>query len=217
MRNRFIKPSIKYIWTQRTRNRAAPFNAIVPLITCMVLLIGCVPLSDLEAPTPVALSQPNSRPTSPSSNVMQIEVSESNSATLHQINGETVIEVQSPKGIGNAQLQFDGEQPSKSFTVRLYLQGLEHFQIDTNRVLLTASMSSLDGSTVIQEINKHDGESTAAEMEMINADSPYWLEIEVTTAESESAEDGFIDVRIPEILVSEGETTMTLNWVDFYR
>lgn len=214
-----MKSSIEHIWAQQTCHNAITLKAIIPLIICAVLLLGCVPLNSSEVSAPVALPEPINTPTSHTSKpaVTQIEVFEPNRAELKQIDGETFIEVHSPKGIGNAQLRIDHELPPKPFTVRFYLQGLEHLQISTGQLILVASISALDGSTVIQEVATQKDEESTAVMEQVDAESPYWLEIQTAAAENKSTADGFIDVRIPERFVAESEPTITLEWVDFYR
>jgi len=115
----------------------------------------------------------------------------------------TVIDVQSPGGIGNANVEFvSGNYPAQ-IILRLHVQKLEGFKLTYGRTTVSAS-SSGGADTVIQSLIESDGVERA-----LMPSSPLWMDIQ--------PEQEYLEITLPAALTQEEPESFSFQWVDFYR
>lgn len=181
----------------------------------IVTLSGCVPLQPLDAKGSSIVALPIN---APADYDVQVDLAEPNSATVTQVNGRTLIEFDSPRGLGHAQITVGGQDEIGSLTLRFHLQGLEYLRVATPKMAVVASISSSNNNHVVQEAAtiQQSGSSPEA-MVPIDAESPFWMEITGPSTVNESATEGYVDVAIPNGFLMDTEPIMTIEWIDFYR
>lgn len=127
---------------------------------------------------------------------------------------KVVFSVHSPFGISKAVIERAGEKWPNAVVLRLYLKGLEDFSVSNNTVKLEASVSSQDGKV---RLWKDDKEDTP-----LDAQSPYWTEIQMVGSDCKPAKtiplkDGYFEMQLPKAFFEGNPKSITLNWIDFYR
>lgn len=115
----------------------------------------------------------------------------------------TVIDVQSPGGIGRAEIDFlSGSYPSQ-IILRLHLKRLEGFKLTYGRTTVSAS-SSGTSEPVTQSLIESDGSERA-----VTPSSPLWMDIR--------PEQEYLEITLPAALTREKPESFSFQWVDFYR
>jgi hypothetical protein len=115
----------------------------------------------------------------------------------------TVIDVQSPGGIGRAEIDFlSGSYPSQ-IILRLHLKRLEGFKLTYGRTTVSAS-SSGTSEPVTQSLIESDGSERA-----VTPSSPLWMDIR--------PEQEYLEITLPAALTRERPESFSFQWVDFYR
>ena len=115
----------------------------------------------------------------------------------------TVIDVQSPGGIGEADIEFlSGNYPAQ-IILRLHIKKLEGFKLTYGRTTVSAS-SSGTSYTVTQSLIQSDGNERA-----IMSSSPLWMDIQ--------PEQEYLEIKLPRALTQEKPESFSFQWVDFYR
>lgn len=100
--------------------------------------------------------------------------------------------------------------------LRLHLTGLESLQIKSGETSLSASVSSQGGDKPVR-LWKSDEESKP-----LDSTSPLWTEIRLIGSDGQPTKtiplkDGCFEIEVPPALREGNPTSMTVNWIDFYR
>jgi hypothetical protein len=124
----------------------------------------------------------------------------------------TWVDVVSPSGQGGASVVLPAAP--QRLVLRFYVQGLEELRFSYGDVVIEASVSSLDGRSVLQRLGgPHPAE--------IGAVSPYWLTIGLAPGAGVSATiplaSGYISVEAPADFIQHAHTAFAIRWLDFYR
>ena len=115
----------------------------------------------------------------------------------------TVIDVQSPGGIGKAEIKLlSGSYPAQ-IILRLRIKRLEGFKLTYGMTTVSAS-SSAGADTVIQSLIESDGVERA-----LMPSSPLWIDIQ--------PEQEYLEITLPAALTQEEPESFSFQWVDFYR
>lgn len=129
--------------------------------------------------------------------------------------GISLIDIDSPGGIGSAHFELvSGTWPEK-ITARLHLKGLEEFRLSYDETLITASISSSSAfNTSSQKVLLSDGEYPTL------PGHPLWLEIKIVsdqTVEKIPLEEGYFEITFPDEFNKEFGNSFDIQWVDFFR
>ena len=126
-----------------------------------------------------------------------------NQLSLRQQDGTTVIDVQSPSGIGKADIEFlSGSYPGQ-IILRLHVEALEGFKLTYGTTTLSAS-SSVTADAVVQSLIQPDGGERA-----VTPASPLWMDIQ--------REQGYFEIKLPNAMTQKTPDSFSFEWVDFYR
>lgn len=162
-----------------------------------VVLTGCATDAAGEMGYAIVVQQPAD----------QVDVGIDNSNS----NGEQVITIHSPGGIGSALIVGWGQQRYTSLHFHLYLTGLEHFELrwlsTTGMMVVAAAVSSLDAS-IVQHFVAPDGSEHAVAL-----DSAYWLAV----APPNPLQQPYFAITAPAALLTDPPNLLRIGWVDFYR
>jgi len=132
---------------------------------------------------------------------------EGNHVTATLVDGLSVIDVRSERGIGSARVERRAGDLSGPLALQLGLRGLEELRFAYADVRVTASLGNgPDG--VLQQSVVLGAEASAAERP-IGPDSPYWLAV---TRAGES-----IRVEVPRDFRERRVRSFSISWVDFFR
>jgi hypothetical protein len=131
--------------------------------------------------------------------------------------GQTVIEVSSPSGIGSADFEIAAGPEPRRIVLRLLLQGLEQLDFSYGETTITVSVSSRPGRELRESARFSSSE---AEQELAPG-SPYWMAVSIVPASSPGptapAEGGAIEVQAPEDYLRSGLKAFSIRWTDFFR
>jgi hypothetical protein len=126
-----------------------------------------------------------------------------NQLSVNIENETAVIDVQSPSGIGKAQIEFlSGNYPAQ-IILRLHIQKLEGFKLIFGRTTVSAASSATSG-TATQSLIESDGSERA-----LTPSSPLWIGIQ--------PEQQYLEITLPTALIREKPESFSFQWVDFYR
>jgi hypothetical protein len=126
-----------------------------------------------------------------------------NQLSLNIENETTVIDIQSPGGIGKADIEFlSGSYPAQ-IILRLHIKRLEGFRLTYGITTVSAS-SSGTSDTVTQSLIQPGGSESA-----ITSSSPLWMHIR--------PEQEYLEITLPRALTQEKTESFSFQWVDFYR
>lgn len=128
----------------------------------------------------------------------------------------TIFVVKSPSGIGQATLGRTAEAWPKRIEVRFHLSGLESVKISNGKTTLAGAVSIRDGKPAVR-LWRND-----AENQPLDETSPLWTAIRIRQADGTPAtmlplRDGRFEIELPAAFLAENPTSITLNWIDFYR
>ena len=124
--------------------------------------------------------------------------------------------VHSPFGISQAAIERAGEMWPDGVVLRLHLHGLENFKITNGKMTLEGWASLQDGKPLVR-LWKNGRED-----EPLDAKSPYWIGTRIVGGNGKPAkkiplQDGYFEMVLPKALFEGNPTTITVNWIDFYR
>lgn len=126
-----------------------------------------------------------------------------NQLSLNVENETAVIDVQSPGGIGQADIEFlSGIYPAQ-IILRLHIKKLEGFKLTYGSTTVSASSSGVS-DTVTQSLIQPDGSERA-----VTPSSPLWMDIQ--------PEQEYLEITLPTALTQEKPESFSFQWVDFYR
>ena len=127
----------------------------------------------------------------------------------------SIIDINSPSGIGSARVDFvSGPFPQK-IIARLHLKGLEEFRLLYADTVIIASASS--GSAFN---NDNQRILLSGTEESILPGQPLWMEIRVVSdqmAQNIPLEEGYFEITFPQEFTEKAGTSFEIQWVDFFR
>lgn len=170
-----INPEIVMVWNMRTTH-------IFGLVILFVAMTACT-----ENETPQ----------------FNAAADKDNQLSLSIESGTTLIDIQSPGGIGKADIELvSGSYPAQ-IILRLHIKRLEGFKLTYGRTTLSASSSGTSNS-VTQSFIQPDGSERA-----ITSSSPLWMDIQ--------PEQEYLEIKLPHALTQEKPESFSFEWIDFYR
>jgi hypothetical protein len=129
-----------------------------------------------------------------------------------------VLDIRSPKGVGNAEVTLAPGQRPRNLVLRVHLKGLEDFRFGYgDTTVLTTVQTSGEGpisDRVHGGFTIKDGPPV-----IIDETDPHWMTVRVVgDSQSIPLDDGdYFEVEAPPDFLQGSERTFRLNWVDFYR
>lgn len=156
------------------------------------------------------------RPVTPSTVTPLITTANPNDiVTIEQLEGVTIVDVVSPRGIGAAQVRFSPMQANGPIQVRFHLQGLEQAAFDIGTAQLTVSLSSQSPYLVSQTMTR-DGMTV-----LLNKDDELWAEVRLAPSNAASPTIpltvGAIVIVLPPAFIDVQHPDLSLRWIDFFR
>lgn len=124
-----------------------------------------------------------------------------------------VLDVESPRGIGSADIELSEKFRPKHLTMRLHLRGLEEFRFNyANRTAITSLAGT--GRHEVRGRELRDGVERT-----LSARDGLWMPVRFSTAQSVEVplRDGWIEVDAPADFLKSGARRFTIEWVDFFR
>ncbi len=179
------------------------------------MLIGAVALltaacTPLPTATPVALAHEEA--------IADFDVTTEGPTDVEVVPADAGIrlDVTSESGIGSAGVTWKNDSKTP-VSLRLHVDGLEEFRFTYDMTAIVASISSNGDFQIRQSLVGDDGAQ-----EPLTPESPFWLTIEPTTADGQSAssiplEGGYFDVTPPADFFDNPTHVFVFSWIDFYR
>jgi len=125
----------------------------------------------------------------------------------------TVIDVRSKQGIGGMVLYSkDGNWP-KRLIVRLYLNGLEGFDVVVGDRLHSCGITSGEDQILHQEI-RHTGSTSS---KILKSSDRMWIPIKHRQFDGGESSDSYFEIVLIPSKLFANEEKIGINWVDFYR
>ncbi len=129
-------------------------------------------------------------------------------------NGTTLIDVDSPTGIGSAKFQLESGSMPDEIILRLRLKGLEELRLTSAQTSIAASVSNSDPSEVHQRIVAASSDSP------LLPSHPLWMKIEIVSEQAVKTlpmEEGYFEITVPKEFLRKAGTSFEIEWIDFYR
>jgi hypothetical protein len=128
----------------------------------------------------------------------------------------TTFDVRSPSGIGRAVIGRTGDAWPKAVVIRLHLKGLENLKLSAGDVAVGAAVGVRDGMAEVRQWAVGKDETPLA------ADDPRRLVIRVLGKDGKAAagiplDGGHVEVTLPAGFLRANLTSLTVEWIDFYR
>ena len=116
-------------------------------------------------------------------------------------NGTSLIDIQSPTGIGSAAFELESGTMPGNMILRLHLKGLEEFRLTSAKDQISAAVSGgeIENQTIL---------SSGTESPLLPG-HPLWMEIQPA--------EGYFDVTVPQEFIRNAGKTFEIEWIDFYR
>jgi len=128
----------------------------------------------------------------------------------------TAFDVRSPSGISREVIGRTGDAWPKAVVVRLHLKGLENLKVSAGTVAVGAAAALRDGRVEVRQwvLDKDDTPLAATD--------PRRLAIRVLGKDGKTAagvplDGGHFEVTLPAAVLRANSTSLTVEWVDFYR
>jgi len=134
---------------------------------------------------------------------------------VQYVDGVTVVEVQSPTGIGFANLELESGRMPESVVLRLHLTGLEEIRLISDQAVIIGSGSSSRSFS----INDQRMISAGSEYSIMPID-PLWMKIEVVSDQANKKtplEGGYFEIIVPREFLRNAGNSFEIQWIDFYR
>lgn len=130
--------------------------------------------------------------------------------------GAVVLDIQSPTGIGSANIALRAGGWPDVVLVRLHLRGLESLRISSGTNGVSASVSSRGEYTV--RVYRVEGNVEKP----LSQGSPLWPRIRALEANGKPArtiplENGYFEVALPKAFLGSQAKSVTIEWIDFFR
>jgi hypothetical protein len=116
-------------------------------------------------------------------------------------NGTSLIDIQSPTGIGSAAFELESGSMPGNIILRLHLKGLEGFRLTSPKDQISASVSGgeIENQTIL---------SSGTESSLLPG-HPLWMEIQPA--------EGYFDITVPQEFIRNAGKMFEIEWIDFYR
>ncbi len=133
--------------------------------------------------------------------------------TIQFKDNTSVIEINSPFGIGSATFTLESGVMPERIVARLHLKGLEEFRLISEQAAIAASVSSSEGLKA-QSQRKISGNSEQA----LRSSDALWLDIEiVSNSKKIPLEDGYFEIVFPKEFIQASGDSFEMHWIDFFR
>lgn len=128
-------------------------------------------------------------------------------------NQTTILEINSPSGIGSARVTRTSGSMPEAIRVRLHLKGLEEFRLISAHHTITASISSnTDGK--FQSQRKLSGNRE----QILEPFDSLWLVIETKSKSPKiPLADGYFEITFPKEFIQQSDNSFEIQWIDFFR
>lgn len=175
------------------------------IVTTTILLLHLILVSCYSNPSGAAAQEEP---------VFSVEVKNpDDQIVLQQEDKTTIIDIESPLGIGQATFKLDSGEMPREIIARLHLKGLEEFRLISSPVAVFASVPSSDGLNA-QIQTKTSGTSV---LPMLPSD-PLWLQVEiVSSSQAIPLQDGYFEVIIRQAFLIQAGNSFEIQWIDFFR
>lgn len=133
---------------------------------------------------------------------------------IHYDNGISTIDIDSPRGIGSAQLKLESGSMPESMILRLHLEGLEEIRFVSDLSTIAAFASSGEMFNVDQKAIVSGNEYFLTPMD------PLWMKIEIISSQTDKRillEDGYFEITVPKEFIQSAGNSFEIQWIDFYR
>ena len=130
-------------------------------------------------------------------------------------NGTSLIDIQSPTGIGSAAFELESGTMPGNMILRLHLQGLEEFRLTSAQEEISASVAGGDAVTLDHQTLLSSGTETP-----LLPGHPLWMEVQIVSGQGEKKiplEEGYFEVTVPQEFIRNAGQTFEIEWIDFYR
>lgn len=128
-----------------------------------------------------------------------------------------VVEVVSPRGIGQAAIEAVSYGLPQRILLRFKLRGLEELRLSFGLVEITASLRDASGR-VSESMRQSDQKGAVVPLA---AGDPFWMPIRLVPEGGAPAEiplqAGYIEVEVPKGFFQSGERSFSFKWIDFLR
>ena len=134
---------------------------------------------------------------------------------LEYENGTSLIDIQSPTGIGSAAFELESGNMPGNMILRLHLKGLEQFRLKSAQQEISAAVAGGDGVTLDHQTLLSSGTETP-----LLPGHPLWTEIQIVSNQGEKEiplEEGYFEVTVPQEFIRNAGKTFEIEWIDFYR
>ena len=134
---------------------------------------------------------------------------------IQYVSNVTVIDVQSPTGIGSARFELESGGMPENLVLRLHLKGLEEFRLISDQTAIAASASSRG----VFDVNDQRVISSGGEYSIMPID-PLWMKIEIVSDQATKKiplEDGYFEITVPKQFIRNAGNSFEIQWIDFYR
>lgn len=176
-------------------------NTILTFFTSVLFLAACTLQPELPGDSTSELSVTSSKP--------------GDTITITSEEGITIIEVDSPSGIGSAQFELvSGTLPQK-MVARLHLKGLEEFRLLYADTVIVASASS---GSVFNSSNQKI--LISGKEQPILPGQSLWMKIRIVsdqTSQDIPLEQGYFEITFPQDFIEKAVSSFEIQWVDFFR
>jgi hypothetical protein len=135
---------------------------------------------------------------------------DNNQVTPVQEDGATIIDVQSPVGIGGADITFLAEPLPAEILLRFHLRGLEDLRFRYGETEIALAVSSMQDRSVRENLVAPDGTETP-----IEPGDPHWMDVEVVNGYL--SPETRIEVTVPPDFHVTEQSRFQIHWIDFYR
>jgi hypothetical protein len=146
--------------------------------------------------------------------IFSMEVKNSDDhVSLQYENNSTVIDIESPTGVGSARFRLESGVMPEQILVRLHLKGLEEFRLISTEVSIAASIPSSDGlNAQSQRKISENGEQPIRRLDAL------WLKVEIRSdSQSIPLQDGYFEIILPQRFIEQSGNSFEIQWIDFFR
>jgi hypothetical protein len=132
---------------------------------------------------------------------------------VQYVDGVTVIDVQSPSGIGSAKVDLESGSMPENMLLQLRIKGLEEFRLISHQAVVASGPSSGSFSIHDQRVNSSGSEYSITPID------PLWMKIEIISDQAKKIplEEGYFEITVPKEFLQNAGSSFEIQWIDFYR
>jgi len=135
--------------------------------------------------------------------------------TVESKDTTTTCSFTSPSGIGGATVHPGKPRPER-MVVRMYLKGLEKFEVSNGKITWQVSVLSHGEHRRLLHLVEN------GRRKAIDKKDPYWTEIRAFDAKGKPIEGlpgkgGYFEIALPAPIVDGDPKSLNVRWIDFYR